>query len=73
MVGRTEALLIPTNPEQLKSELLLALARVREAQALNKQLESSNRELEERLRVKEKKAAEGSRHGKKGLGIKKPR
>lgn len=73
MVGRTEALLIPTNPEQLKSELLLALARVREAQTLNKQLESSNRELEERLRVKEKKAAEGSRHGKKGLGIKKPR
>ena len=72
-VGRIDPISIPTDPEKLKEALLLTSARAQEAEAVNYRLKSTVKELEERLRVKEKKAAEGSRHGKKGLGIKKPR
>ena len=72
-VGRIDPVSIPTDPKELKEALLLTSARAREAETMNYQLKSTVKELEERLRVKEKKAVEGSKHGKKGLGIKKPR
>lgn len=72
-VGRIDPISIPTDPKELKEALLLTSVRAREAEAVNYQLKSTVKELEERLRVKEKKAVEGSKHGKKGLGIKKPR
>jgi hypothetical protein len=72
-VGRIDPISIPTDPKKLKEALLLTSVRAREAESVSHQLKSTVKELQERLRVKEKKAVEGSKHGKKGLGIKKPR
>ena len=72
-VGRIDPISIPTEPKKLKEALLLTSVRAREAEAVNYQLKSTVKELEERLRVKEKKAVEGSKNGKKGLEITKPR